>query len=452
VSTRTVLIIVNLVAIASLIGFIAYRVLSLRRNPKHREPENLTPFFDDEVMEGAHLERALGVALVALVVILVGLVVYFMREPFRTDEASAFFDDQSVERGAVLFASEQSEDYDSTVSLQCATCHGVDGSGGTAPQIIASTDPRCDPNATVDEALAEAQPYCLPRQVSWAAPNLQLAGLRYSRAQLTQIITFGRPGTPMPAWGVLSGVGSLNAQSIRDLVNYVESIVTTSDKAKALAVRELRNPDGTGLTDVMEDPEVIEAADAWVAETTAAVAAAQADVDTRGPNAPLGAVVDAKTGERATTTGEYLTYTRENQAAALEWRQALRQSSEGQKLFMTNCARCHTRGWSYFDPEDPTKTVQGTMGGGAFGPSLRGNRVNDQFPAPDGDAKLYAWIADGVPKDQAFGSNGISSGRMPHFGAVLTSEQICQIMAYERNIDDPPATTATDRECVAAPS
>ena len=36
----------------------------------------------------------------------------------------------------------------------------------------------------------------------------------------------------MPAWGVLSGVGSLNAQSIKDLVNYVESLCTTSDKAR----------------------------------------------------------------------------------------------------------------------------------------------------------------------------------------------------------------------------
>ena len=101
----------------------------------------------------------------------------------------------------------------------------------------------------------------------------------------------------MPAWGVLSGVGALNAQSIRDLVNYVESIGTTSDKAKALAVKDVND-----LTKVMDDPAVAAAADDWVAETTAAVAAAQADVDARGPNAhwePL----DDKTGEQATTTG-----------------------------------------------------------------------------------------------------------------------------------------------------
>ncbi len=59
-----------------------------------------------------------------------------------------------------------------------------------------------------------------------------------TRQQLTQIITYGRPGTPMPAWGVLSGKGALQEQSIQDLVNYVESIVTTRDKAQAMAAAE----------------------------------------------------------------------------------------------------------------------------------------------------------------------------------------------------------------------
>ena len=158
-SFRTILIIINLVFIAALIGFIVYRVVSLRRNPHHREPENLTPFFDDDVMEGAHLERALGVALIALVVILLGMVVYFMREPFRADEASAFFKDQSVERGAVLFSAPQSEDYNSTVSLQCARCHGLDGGGGAAfPTIVKSTDPRCNASSTARRTSTKTGP------------------------------------------------------------------------------------------------------------------------------------------------------------------------------------------------------------------------------------------------------------------------------------------------------
>ena len=82
-STRTILIIVNLVAIVGVLGFIVYRVISLRRNPEAKTPDNLTPFFDDDVLEGAHLERALGVALIALVIVVIGLLAYFIWEPFR---------------------------------------------------------------------------------------------------------------------------------------------------------------------------------------------------------------------------------------------------------------------------------------------------------------------------------------------------------------------------------
>lgn len=442
-SFRTILILINVVAIAALLGFILYRVVSLRRNPERTKPENLTPFYDDEVMEGAHLERALGVALIALVVILLGMVVYFVREPFRSAEASGGFRDRSIERGAVLFAGTQSEAYNSTVSLQCARCHGVDGEGGSATFIVKSVDPRCDPQQVVDATLAEEQPYCLPKQVAWAAPNLQLASLRYSREQLTNIISYGRPGTPMPAWGVISGRGSLNAQSVKDLVNYVESIGTTSDKAKAGATKDME-----AFAKTLADPEVVAAADAWVAQATAAVAAAQADVAAEGPNAPLGAV-NKDTDTSATTTGQYLEYTQEDLAAATEWRQTVQSASDGQMLFMGNCARCHTRGWSYFVPSDPTATSQGRMGGGAYGPNLRNGDVNTQFSPPNGDAELFAWISEGVEANAGYGARGISSGRMPHFGSVLDKDQICQIMAYERNIDSPPASTANDKDCVA---
>ena len=43
-------------------------------------------------------------------------------------------------------------------------------------------------------------------------------------------------------------------------------------------------------------------------------------------------------------------------------------------------------------------------------------------------------LSIGVPANEAYGIRGISSGRMPHFGAVLTKEQIEAIMAYERTL------------------
>ena len=411
-SFRTILIIVNLLAIAGLVGFIIYRVVSLRRNPEPKTPENLTPFFNDDVLEGAHLERVLGVSLIALVIVVLGLLGYFIWEPFREADATAAFKDRSIQRGAVLFANAQSDAYDSTKSLLCANCHGVDGGGGVAPFVVKSEDPRCNPAQKVDAKLAEEQPYCLPQQVSWTAPNLQLAGLRYSRAQLTQILTYGRPGTPMPAWGVLSGKGALQEQSIQDLVSYVESIITTPAKAQAMAAAQT--------------PATRTDAQASVKAHRKTLTTAQSDL------ADLAATA---TDAEKTAAQDAVTTAEKNLAAAIDWNQQMQLATDGQILFQNNCARCHTRGWSYFDPSEPlSNPLPSPMGSGAFGPNLTEGDVDRQFPPPNGDAGLFSWISVGVEKYQGYGIRGISSGRMPHFGAVLTKAQIEQIMAYERSL------------------
>jgi mono/diheme cytochrome c family protein len=411
-SFRTILILANVFAIAGLVGFIIFRVVSLRRNPEAKTPDNLTPFFDDEVLEGAHLERVLGVSLIALVIVVLALLGYFIWEPFREASAKTGFKDRSIERGAVLFSNSQSKAYDSTKSLLCANCHGVDGGGGVASFVVKSEDPRCDPTQVVNADLAKNQPYCLPKQVSWAAPNLQLAGLRYSRAQLTQIITYGRPGTPMPAWGVASGKGALQEQSIEDLVNYVESIVTTSDKAQAAAAAAT--------------PATRQDAQKSVQDHRTALATAQSG---------LAALPATATDAERTAAQQAVTTAQANLAAAIDWNQQMQLATDGQILFQNNCARCHTRGWSYFDPNEPlTNPLPAPQGSGAFGPNLTGGDVGRQFPPPTGDAELFAWISIGVEQYQGYGIRGISSGRMPHFGAVLTKSQIEQIMAYERSL------------------
>src|SRR4029079_11457607 len=48
---------------------------------------------------------------------------------------------------------------------------------------------------------------------------------------LSDIITYGRPGTPMQAWGVVGG-GPKNDQSIADLVAYIESIQITKEQSQ----------------------------------------------------------------------------------------------------------------------------------------------------------------------------------------------------------------------------
>jgi mono/diheme cytochrome c family protein len=248
--------------------------------------------------------------------------------------------------------------------------------------------------------------------------------LRYSRAQLTQIITFGRPGTPMPAWGVASGKGALQQQSIQDLVNYVDSLVTTSDKAKAAGTKEVASCTDRAACvgrEQLQDPKTQAAADKWVVDARADLAAAQALLANAG-------VQDVATDTKLVEQKQ------ETLQAALGWQQTTQSASDGAILFMNNCARCHTRGWSYFNTADPGAVPPGIMAGGAYGPNLTGGDVNNQFPPPNGEAELELWISAGVPANDQYGIRGISSGRMPHFGAVLSKTDIESIMAYERSL------------------
>src|SRR5688500_17537001 len=53
---------------------------------------NRKPYFDDEALEGRRLERALGWALVLLVISAIGPLVYWLNEPSRQAGAIAEFD------------------------------------------------------------------------------------------------------------------------------------------------------------------------------------------------------------------------------------------------------------------------------------------------------------------------------------------------------------------------
>ena len=352
---RLVLIIVNLAAFATIGGIILWRVFSLRRNPEPRPPQNLTPFLPDEELEGRKLERVLGIALLTTALIALTLFAYYVFEPNRSNSMEKQFHDSSVERGAILFANDQSKEFDPTRSLLCANCHGVKGEGGSTNFTLKSDDPRCDPTATVT---ADTPSYCLPVQVTWQAPPLNVELLRYSKDEVHDIITYGRPGTPMPPWGVASGKGVLNEQGIQDLVNYIQTLQLSPEKAKDEFTKELQ------------------------------------DAKTKNPGA-----------------------------------------SDGELLFQLQCARCHTKNWSFFDPDKPGPgPLPGPQGGGAFGPNLTGGDTVRQFAGPTGVKDQIDWVTNGKPANEMYGTRGISSGRMPHFGNTLTKDQIQAIVDYERSL------------------
>ncbi|MDQ1566072.1 MAG: hypothetical protein QOF96_952 [Actinomycetota bacterium] len=326
---HTILFLVNGIA---LIVFLVVAILGTRRR-KPAPPPNLTPYYDDETMEGPKLERFLGAAVIFSAILAAALPAYWLLEPGRQKKMDKDFLADSVERGMFRFAKAGTVPPSEVLNLECARCHGAKAEGGAATFL-----------------LQPSQPGELAKTVSWTAPPLNDVLLRFGRDEVTQIITYGRPGTPMPAWG-LAGGGPLPDQPIEDLVNYLQSLQLTPEEAMK------RN---TAKADqILKDNPGI---------------------------------------------------------------------SEGQALFMAACARCHTKGWSYGQPQ-----VMG--GGGAFGPNLTNGVTLRQFaPLAGGVAKHVEFVTTGSDFQKPYGTQGIGSGRMPGFGQELSARQIDEIVIYERTL------------------
>ena len=332
----------GLLAAFFVVGWVVFLVVQVRRGDAQLGDEvldapNRKAYFDDEGLEGPRLERFLSVAFASLIVVALGMALYWLREPGRQAGALQGFKQRSIRRGERLFAATGGEFPE---ALGCANCHGNSGQGGVASFSI--TDPATG----------------LPRLVKWQAPPVNVAFLRYTDPEqktdrvkkvekLRSVLTYGRPNTPMPAWGVEGG-GVLNTQGIDDLVSYLESISLTPDQAKAQALGSVDWPDGTKV---------------------------------------------------------YANY-------------------DGEKLFNSYCARCHTKGWSYGEPD--------VAGGGAFGPNLRNGSVVRQFPV---EKEQVDFVQTGTKNNVAYGVRGIghiAAGGMPGFAQTLNPAQIQAIVTYER--------------------
>ena len=88
-----------------------------------------------------------------------------------------------------------------------------------------------------------------------------------------------------------------------------------------------------------------------------------------------------------------------------------------------SCARCHTSGWSYGDPQEP--------GQGGLGWNLTGGSTNAHFP---NTAEMEDFVANGSENGVGYAEQGQGSGKMPAFGAMLTEEQISAVVEYVRSL------------------
>ena len=345
------------------VGFLLW----LWANVKRARPEigaelelaaNRKPYFDDEEMEGKRLDSVLRWALLSLTIVAVGLPLYWLAEPGRQSGAIENFEETFAHRGEGLYAPT------SEGGFNCAECHGG-VSGGLVSYTV--TDPETDKL----------------KQVTWKAPSLDDVTLRMTDEQLREVLVYGRPFSPMPAWG-LEGGGPMNEQQIDNLISYLHSVTISPEEARKRATEQAE-----AQLKILRDPE------AAIAAAEEAVAAAADDTARLRAESALNEI------EQILASGQ--------------------EASMGAALFNTQCARCHTAGWSFYEPKAP--------GSGAFGPPLY--NVLNQFPEVEDH---LAFVADGVEFGEKYGRQGKASGRMPYFNRILSPEQIEAIVEYEREL------------------
>lgn len=413
------------ILVVALLAWVLYLITENRRTPKSNiesflgAPNRKVPPEDDE-FEGPRLDRFLGWALIGIAIMAVSLPAYFLAEPGREVGAIRGFDKRSVHRGEESFGAEHN-------GFNCAKCHGADGGGGvtswSVAQYNADGTPKIDPSTKKQEL----------KQVTWLAPRVNDVALRYRREQIRNVLIYGR-GTnkPMPAWGIKGG-GPANEQQIDDLVNYLRFAALEQDEEAVKVYNAEWNSNGHSA-DKAFDKAFEAAAERAQKESTDALAkiktdSAKAVQAASNPTGPLltatKGLADAKTandpGLIAAAEAKLAEATRN-----LDNAKKVLAASDGELLFNSNCARCHTNGYSYGEPNG--------SGGGFYGPRLSESSLTQQFPEK---VTQIEYIKNGVEDSKAYGTGGVnhwSGGGMPYFGTILTDEQIEKIVDYERRL------------------
>jgi mono/diheme cytochrome c family protein len=215
------------IVVLTMIGLVVAVYLNIRQSRPETGSElelapNRVPHHPDEELEGPVLNRNLTLGLGAIVIISVGLPVYWLGEPGRNEGAVAEFERVAVSRGAEQFAATAEG------GLNCAGCHGgMEATGGSAPY-------------TINDANGD-----FVGTVNWQAPALNTVLLRFDEEELYDILVYGRPFSPMPAWGIEGG-GALNDQQIGDLIAYIASIQIEPSAAQDEAAEALETAMASG--------------------------------------------------------------------------------------------------------------------------------------------------------------------------------------------------------------
>jgi len=193
-AATAVIIIIGLAVFGLLL--VATAAGELRGRRKAKVPAGFRPGPGDEELERRVIERYLLWGALATLFVALWLPAYWLHEPSRLAGKKKFIQAETVEQGKEQFQS------------LCAQCHGLDASGGLRKYNFNGVDR------------------------DYAEPPLKYIYDRYKKSgrnedDITQIIydaiNRGRPGTPMPTWGLAFG-GPLNSRQVDTIVGWLQSI------------------------------------------------------------------------------------------------------------------------------------------------------------------------------------------------------------------------------------
>ena len=208
------------------------------------------------------------------------------------------------------------------------------------------------------------------KSVNWKAPALNTVMYRYTESEVRFILVYGRPYSPMSPWGVEGG-GPMNDQQLNNLIWYLKSIQLPQEGCTAKDPL-CKGPDGD--VNAEKQKEIQDEAQKLVASGA------------------------------AKSLGEAL-FSLDIDSGAV------------------SCARCHTKGWSYDEPQ--------ITAGGFMGPNLTGGSEGRQFP---NHAENVAFICNPPELGKKYGQGGQSSGKMPAFCGLYTDEQLTAVVDYIRSL------------------
>ncbi len=191
-------------------------------------PPAMRPGDPDEELEGPRLERLLAAGVIATVATAIFIPAYWLPESDRQENFTERFEEEALERGALILQAppELPEDADpqefreaehaAALGMGCENCHGP----------VEEDDPDTPEDETAESLLGGVVEYTDPTTgevVQYHAPPLQNVFQRWDEEIVRETIELGRPGTPMPTWGVEFG-GPMTQQMVDDVIAYLQSL------------------------------------------------------------------------------------------------------------------------------------------------------------------------------------------------------------------------------------